>query len=114
MSSFNFESVHYASYACITFKDTKTVHNGLVGVCRLHYTPNLRTIYLSFEDKRRDWSKLQKNTQPGCPRSAISPSITQSVLKMVYRNPTMSVRDLSCSLSALFNFLMILVSDLTT
>ena len=105
MSSLNFENVHYASYACIAFKDTKTVHNGLVAVCRLHYTPNLRTISinLSFEDKRRDWFTLQKNTQPGCLHSAISPSTTQSVLKMVYRNPTMSVRDLSCSLSALFN-----------
>ena len=45
-----YENVHYASYACIAFKDTKTVHNGLVGVCRFHYTPNLRTINLSFED----------------------------------------------------------------
>ena len=91
-------------YACIAFKDTKTVHNVLVGVCRLHYTPNLRTINLSLEDRRCDWLTLQKNTQPGCPRSATNPSITQSVLKMVYRNLTMSVRDLSCSLSALFNF----------
>ena len=104
MSSLNFENVHYASYACIAFKDTKKVHDGLVRVCRLHYTPNLRNINLSFEDRRRNWFTLQKNTQPGCPRSTISPSITQSVLKMVYRNPTMSARDLSCSLSALFNF----------
>ena len=133
--------VYTVSYACIALKDRKTVHNGLVGVCRLHYivvptqvekmctklanlnpcavpflssaavnlswydsTPNLRTSYLSFEDRRCDWFTLQKNTQPGCPRSAISSSITQSVLKMVYRNPTMSVRDLSCSLSALFSF----------
>ena len=104
MSSLNFENVQYASYACIAFKDTKTAHNGLVGICRLHYTPNLRTINLSLEDRRHDWFTLQKNAQPGCPRSAISPSITQSVLKMVYRNPTMSVKDLSCSVSALFNF----------
>ena len=104
MSSLNFENVYYASYACIAFKDTKTVHNGHVGVCRLHHTPNLRTSNLSFEDRRRDWFSLQKNPKHGCPGSAISPSITQSVLKMVYRNPTMSVRDLSCSLSALFNF----------
>ena len=104
MSPLNFESVHYASYICIAFKDTKKVHNGLVGVCHVYYTPNLRTIYLSFEDRRRDWFTLQKATQPGCPCSAISQSITQSVLKMVYRNPTMSVRDLSFSLSAMFNF----------
>ena len=87
MLSLNFENVHYASYACIAFKDTKTVHNGLVGACRLHYTPNMRTINLSFEDRRCDWFTLQKNTQPGCPRSAISPSITQSELKMVLQEP---------------------------
>ena len=104
MSSLNVENVRYASYACIAFKDAKTVHNGLVGVFGLHHTPNLRAIYLWFQDRRRDRFTLQKNTQPGCPHSAVSLSITQSVLKMVYRNPTMSVRDLSCSLSALFNF----------
>ena len=97
-------TMRHTSYACIAFNDAKTVHNGLVGVFGLHYTPNLRTIYLWFEDRRRDWSTLQINTQPGCTRSAINPSITQSVLKMVYRNPIMSVRDLSCSLSALFDF----------
>ena len=85
-------------------KTQKPVHNGLEGVCRLHYTPNLRSINLSFEDRWRDWFTLQKNTQSGCLRSAMSPSITQSVLKMVYRDPTMPVRDLPCSLSALFNF----------
>ena len=104
MSSLNFEDIHYASYAYIALKDAKTVHNGLVGVFGLHYTPNLKNIYLWFEDRRRDRFTLQKSTQPGCPRSAISPSITQSVKKMVYRIPRMSVGDLSCSLSALFNF----------
>ena len=35
-------------------KDAKTVHSGLVGVFGLYCTPNLRTIYLWFEDMRRD------------------------------------------------------------
>ena len=55
MSSLNFENIHYASYAYIAFKDAKTVHNGLVGVFGLHHTPNLKNIYLWFEDRRRDW-----------------------------------------------------------
>ena len=97
MLSLNFENIHYASYAYIALKAEKTVHNGLVGVFGLHYTPNPKTIHLWFEDRRRDRFTLQTSTQPGCPRSAISPSITQSVQKMVYRNPKMSIRDLSCS-----------------
>ena len=104
MSSLNFENIQYASYAYIAFKGANTVQNQLVGAFCLHYTPNLRTIYLWYEDRRRDRFTLHKNTQLGCPRSAKSPSFTPSVQKMVYRNPRMPVRDLTCSLSAWFNF----------
>ena len=72
----------------LKFKDTigpmlilQLHSNGLVGVFGLHYIPNLRAIYLWFEDMRRDWFTLQKSTQPGLARSARTPSITQSVQK---------------------------------
>ena len=102
----DFKNIHHTSCAYIAFKhekDAKTVHNGLVGVFGLHYTPNLRAIYLWLDDMRCDQFTLQKSTQTSCPRSAGSPPISQSSQKMVYKDPRMSVRDLSCSLSALFN-----------
>ena len=71
----------------IAFKEAKTVNNGLVGVFGLHYTPNLRIIYLWFEDRRRDGFTLQKSTQPGCSRSVIGPSTTQTDRKWFTGTP---------------------------
>ena len=99
--------MHCTSFAYIAFKhgkDAKTVHNGLAGVFFLHYTPNLTTIYLWFEDMRRHRNTLRKSTQPSRPCSAGTPLITQSAQKMAYNDFRMSVRDLSYNLRALLNF----------
>ena len=62
----NFKNIHYnMSFAYVAFKhgeDTKTVHNGLVRVFGLHYTPNLRTSYLSLENMQHDQYTWHKST----------------------------------------------------
>ena len=94
MSLLNFKNMHYTSYylAFKLAKDARTVHHGLVGVYGLHCNPNRRAIYLWFEDMQRDWFIFEKRTQPGRPRSSRTPSITQNVQKMTYRDLRMSVR----------------------